>query len=863
MAAPAPRLAAALSDRYRLERELGQGGMATVYLAQDLKHDRQVAIKVLKPDLAAVLGAERFVTEIKTTAALQHPHILPLFDSGTADGFLYYVMPFIQGETLRSKLDRDTQLGVEESVQIARDVASALHYAHQHGVIHRDIKPENILLHDGRPMVADFGIALAVSAAAGGRMTETGLSLGTPHYMSPEQATAEKEISARSDIYSLGSVLYEMLTGNPPHTGATAQQIIMKIVTEEAAPVTKLRKSVPPNVAAAVAKAVERLPADRFESAKAFAEALADRHFTSASGSHAGIQAAGRRGVPIPLVAVGMGLLGLIAWVGWQRGPTATEPQLVQFTIPVPPGGDVSSLDVSADGSRILFSDVTAHASYVRTLAEDSLRPISAPGVRLRLSPDGLSTVGPTQSLELVVTALQGGASRTLGTLNPLDEAIWGSDGYIYFELGGGLARVSVEGGPVDTLIAADSTGVYHRPHDVLPDGRGVLVSRGAGRTRPGEVVLVDPERRTVTVLFPVASIGAKVRFSATGHLLYAEGNRLLARSFDPERRVVGDDVVTLAESPEGQSLSFSFGGTTLAYTSAANRAIGTGVAMIVDRQGTRRALPNLPPGDYGTPWVSPDGRRLAMTRVAPEATASNVWVYEMPAGPLAPLTRSGDVRNVGWSADGDYVGYGRGSDLLWRRYDGSTEEELLLHRARALASFTFTPDGKQVVFQESPGSWDVGIATLRVAGSDSLILRGDYWEGNPAVSPDNRWLAYYSTEGGQPQIFVRPLAGAGRRQQVSLNGGLNPRWSRDGRTLYFVQGGVLVEASLAVGTEISVTGMRPLFDAPNRQYDVFPGDSLFAVSVPEGEGAGRASDILVIANFDVLLRRLAGPGPR
>ena len=228
------RLTTALADRYRIERELGQGGMATVYLAHDLRHDRQVALKVLKPELAAVLGGERFVVEIKTTAALQHPHILPLFDSGTADGFLYYVMPYIQGETLRSKLDRETQLGIEEAVRITREVADALDYAHRHGVIHRDIKPENILLHDGRPMVADFGIALALSAAAGGRMTETGLSLGTPHYMSPEQATAEKELSPRSDIYSLGCVLYEMLSGSPPHVGATAQQIVMKIVMEHA-----------------------------------------------------------------------------------------------------------------------------------------------------------------------------------------------------------------------------------------------------------------------------------------------------------------------------------------------------------------------------------------------------------------------------------------------------------------------------------------------------------------------------------------------------------------------------------------------------------------------------------------------------
>src|SRR5687767_7062401 len=246
MSGVSDRLSAALADRYRIERELGQGGMATVYLAEDLKHKRKVALKVLKPELAAVLGAERFVQEITTTASLQHPHILPLFDSGTADGFLFYVMPYIQGETIREKLNRETQFSVEDAVRIAREVADALDYAHRHGVIHRDIKPENILLHDGRPMVADFGIALAVSAAAGGRMTETGLSLGTPHYMSPEQATAEKELSNRSDIYSLGCVLYEMLTGSPPHVGATAQQIIMKIVTEDARPVTQLRKSVPP-----------------------------------------------------------------------------------------------------------------------------------------------------------------------------------------------------------------------------------------------------------------------------------------------------------------------------------------------------------------------------------------------------------------------------------------------------------------------------------------------------------------------------------------------------------------------------------------------------------------------------------------
>ena len=230
------RLTAALADRYQLERELGQGGMATVYLAEDLKHDRKVAVKVLRPELAAVIGADRFLSEIKTTANLQHPHILPLFDSGEADGFLFYVMPFVEGETVRDRMTREKQLPVADAVRITTEVAAALDYAHRHNVIHRDIKPENILLHDGSALVADFGIALAASKAGGSRMTETGMSLGTPHYMSPEQAMGEREITARSDVYALGCVLYEMLTGDPPFTGSTAQAIVARVVTESPRP---------------------------------------------------------------------------------------------------------------------------------------------------------------------------------------------------------------------------------------------------------------------------------------------------------------------------------------------------------------------------------------------------------------------------------------------------------------------------------------------------------------------------------------------------------------------------------------------------------------------------------------------------
>src|SRR5690606_21552840 len=207
MTAPS-RLATALADRYQLERELGQGGMATVYLARDLKHDREVALKVLRPELAAVLGAERFLAEIKITARLDHPHILTLIDSGAADGFLYYVLPYVRGESLRQRLIREKQLGLDEALAVTRQVASALDYAHRQGVIHRDIKPENILLQEGEAILADFGIALAVKEAGGNRLTETGLSLGTPQYMSPEQATGDRLVDARSDVYSLAAVLY-------------------------------------------------------------------------------------------------------------------------------------------------------------------------------------------------------------------------------------------------------------------------------------------------------------------------------------------------------------------------------------------------------------------------------------------------------------------------------------------------------------------------------------------------------------------------------------------------------------------------------------------------------------------------------
>ncbi|MEO8479478.1 MAG: serine/threonine-protein kinase, partial [Gemmatimonadota bacterium] len=398
------RLSEGLADRYTLERELGAGGMATVYLAHDIKHDRDVAIKVLHPDLGAALGGERFLSEIRTTARLQHPHVLPLLDSGEADGLLYYVMPLVTGETLRARLERERQLPIEDAVLIAREVADALGYAHGLGVIHRDIKPENILLQGGHALVADFGIALAVQSAGGQRMTQTGLSLGTPQYMSPEQAMGEKQIDARSDIYALGAVTYEMLVGEAPFTGPSVQAIVARLITEVPRGMSAQRKAVPVQVEAAVMRSLEKLPADRFATAADFARALHGQGDAATLNRYlqAGTGAAARPGLrrfswrEVAAWAIAAGAVALLVSGRLRPGP-APETPVIRTTIETVPGERLMvggfPIVISPEGDRLAY--VTQGSAGYRTVVRrtsdlDSEITIAAKSLRYYVfSPDG------------------------------------------------------------------------------------------------------------------------------------------------------------------------------------------------------------------------------------------------------------------------------------------------------------------------------------------------------------------------------------------------------------------------------------------------------------------------------------------
>ena len=898
------RLTTAIADRYRIERHLGEGGMATVYLAEDLKHQRKVALKVLRPELAAVIGAERFVQEITTTASLQHPHILPLFDSGRAsagvDGgdFLYYVMPYIEGETLRDKLNRETQLSVDEAVRVASEVADALDYAHRHGVIHRDIKPENILMHDGRPMVADFGIALALSAAAGGRMTETGLSLGTPHYMSPEQATADKHVTNRSDIYSLGCMLYEMLTGEPPHTGASAQAIIMKIVTEPARPVTSLRKSVPPHVAAATAKALEKLPADRFESAKAFGDALHNATFgmmaTTAQGTFAPAPASPRgRALTYALGAVAVVALALAGW-GFLRAPVEPARGAVRYRLPLPIevglGNDFgNTITLSPDGTRLVYATAVDGAPKLWMLERNQLEPKALAGTEQAhqpfFSPDGRRIAFITWDRKLKIVSLGGEPPTTL-----VDSGLvrgggaWGDDGYIYFSAGSGatglenrgMERVPALGGRVEPVTRLDSARkeMAHRFPVMLPGGRGVVFVIYLGAlydAQSAEIGVVDLKTGKHRTLLQ----GATVQWSPTGHLLVVRADgALLAVPFDPKRLELTGPPTPLLDGVNVEDLSssdiaLSTSGTLMYEAGGTNRA--TWQLAWVTRDG--KATPVDPgwTGRFRHPALSPDGRRVAITTVGGE---NQVWIKQLDRGPNSKLTFEGRTnQRPTWLPDGQTVAYISDAqslaDAFVKRADGSAPAALALHMPAPVQEIEWARDGSWAVVRL--GSAPRGHLYAFRPGVDTVakpLFASEFDEAGPALSPDHRWLAYSSNENGPRQIFVRPFPNSSTAKwQISTNGGSEPLFAHSGRELFYKDGeNQLVSVAMNAGTTFSSGEHQILFsvlgtapgDAGHRMYDVAPDDKRFLMIRSLG-AADLLVPLIVVDNFFTELRKKVG----
>jgi eukaryotic-like serine/threonine-protein kinase len=916
------RLRFALADRYRIERELGQGGMATVYLAHDIKHDRRVAIKVLRPELAAVIGAERFLSEIKTTANLQHPHILPLFDSGIAvdsavrrlDGsagdspaaespsrrvaeYLFYVMPFIDGESLRELLNREKQLPIADAVRIATEVASALDYAHRHNVIHRDIKPENILLHDGRALVADFGIALAASKAGGARMTETGMSLGTPTYMSPEQAMGEREITARSDVYALGCVTYEMLLGEPPFTGPTAQSIVAKVVTEKPASLSARRDTVPPAVEDAVLSALAKLPADRFGTAAEFASALAGHTTRQLSATAIG-RAAGtprQRGAPYLRLAAPAALTLLAVVAGIAIGRRGSDPgsvgrtDVVRATLAL--GDSVSvraignqRLAISPSGRRVVF--VGAGGTDAQLWLRELSQPVSHPlpdtegAFAPFFSPDGESVGFFTAKgghLALKVITFTGGVPRTVvqDSVAPFGGADWGDDGRIYFTSSRrGLARVASSGGAVTEIAQPDSTvasGVREIDYpDVLPGSRYALVMLWLGSIGSNHIGLVDLATGALTDL----TAGSYPRYVEPGYLAIgvADG-RVLVAPFDPRHgRLTGEPVPMLQgvqeESGNG-TLQFAVSATgTIVY----QRRTGAATGLVwVDRGGRQTPVDTAIKGAFQYVALSPDGRQIALNRT--ESGESQVWVKQLASGAFSRLSFDvGSADRPVWTPDGSkvaFLGTRNGLRTAWmRRADGSDSLQRAVPGSTRLDEIAFDPLGRYTVLRtEGTGLGSRRLVVVR-NGVDTVprpLVQSQFDNFAPAISPDGRWLAYASNESGTSEVYVRPFPNVdSARFAISAAGGFEPVWRRDGTELFF-RGprGEMFTTPVRTGPRFEHGAPRLLFSTPGlalqefyRTYDVHPDGRRFLMVT---SGGADAPQLDVIFNWRTELEALKG----
>jgi serine/threonine-protein kinase len=899
------QVASALADRYRIERELGQGGMATVYLAQDLKHHRKVAIKVLKPELAAVIGAERFLREIQTVAALQHPHILGLIDSGaaeversggqaversTASFLVYYVMPYVDGESLRERLSREKQLPIPDAIRIASEVASALDYAHRHGVIHRDIKPENILLHDGSALVADFGIALAMNNTAGYRMTETGMSLGTPQYMSPEQAMGEREIGPRSDVYALGAVTYEMLTGDPPFTGNTAQAIVAKVMTEKPTAIRRVRERVPPSVEDAVFTALEKLPADRFATAAEFASALN-------SGVHAADLPSRRAAEPAHLgtrrllgLTTSVAVLGLAAaaWLFVTR-PHAAPAAVARYQVPAPGLKTADQLFIGApfalspDGSRLAYvanvnaaepvlmlrnqGDITAHQLAGTEGADNPF-----------FSPDG-QWIAYVAHQKLYKVSADRGAPVELAQAQPVfaPGGAWRGNGAIIFNSGPThLLSVPADGGPVDTVATMEPLTYAAFPATV-PGTDVVLVTECSNNCAHMDVAAYNLRNHQRKLLLPNTARA----WVLPGNLLIAVrvDGTVVGGELDPAALALSGDPVPLLNdvamaagvTPE---MSVSGNGTLVYLPRAGASDDVTPVRM--DRAGRVSALDPAWHDYLQYPSLSPDGRQLAVNILT--QGRMDIWVKQLPAGPLTRLTFDGVLNyRPAWTSDGRSFSYSSDRDglthLFLLRGDGSSQPQRLMpYDTTQVDESLWSHDGRWLVYRAGVVNGKRDIYARAVTGDTTRLTVADspnFDEYTPAVSPDGHWLAYVSDESGREQVFVRPFPDAGRsRLQVSTAGGTQPAWSHSGRELFFVSASdslIAVDVSGSSASDFRPGAHRALFSlqaghiatlAFHRSYEVTPDDRGFIMLQVTGATRNTDSNLTIVLNWLDEVRR-------
>ncbi len=884
--------------------------MATVYLAEDLRHGRRVAIKLLHPELSAILGGERFLAEIKVTANLQHPHILGLIDSGNAEGLLYYVMPYVAGESLRARLARERQLPVEEALRLSREVASALDYAHRQGVVHRDIKPENILLQDGAALVADFGIALAVHQAGGSRMTQTGMSLGTPAYMSPEQAMGDRDIGPRSDVYALGAMTYEMLAGEPPFTGPSSQAIVAKVLTEQPPPLRTKRPTVSPAAEAAILSALQKLPADRWSSAREFSEALAGGGVSSQRSQQA---------VTVPVRTLGPRRAlhrMLLPWTGWVAAALAAgiavwsllrprpelPPSRLAILVPGLGGSGASStqrhIAFMPDGRSVVYTVLNPDGNvqqWRQALDAQSGFPIDGASTLATplISPDGRYVVGTVAATRQVLRVpLVGGAPELVARGMPsTEQAAFAPDGSLWYS--DGLKLGQVVGDSLVTRIQARQLRLLQ----ILPDGHTALTLRIPFGNATGPVVLVDLRSGAETTLLATPVADARV---TQGILVWIiGGGTLQAGQLDRSRTKLVSSPVTIATN-----VALSVLATQMAVSDNGNLAYipqEPASLVFVDRSGASR-MATSERRNFHHPQFSPDARRLSVDFNSVEGR--NVWVVDLGDGTLSRATFDRDGHDGTWTPDGRFLTYivpvaqpgggrrdvvrvlgggGGGVTLvLLRKRPRSAEPPDTLLASPAL-SYTgvWLKDGSALVTTATDVRRDSKHpdSVLTVTGSDAAIIRNAgkgpleplvasrFSEAYVSGSPDGRWISFTSDQSGREEVYVRDLKGELDQVLVSSDGGSEPVWGPNGKELFYretkQENPFLVAAQIATAPTLAVTARKRLFPigdivstAPHANYDISPDGKTFVMV-----RSSPAARVVVIQNLPALVRRLRGQG--